>query len=436
MNKRNDTIFALATPIGKSAIAVIRISGQHAFEAINKISSNMPSKANIATLNILINDENIPIDQTITTIYKSPHSYSGEDMVELSIHGGSATISKIIKTLNSFKNLRLAEPGEFTRRAFENNKLDLTQVEAISDLINSETEAQRKQALKQLNGLFSNKIKIWTNKILKILADIEAVIDFSDEDLPKDIIRNVKEQIRNIVAEIKLFLSDNNIGEKIRSGFLIAILGKTNVGKSSFINSVAKRDIAIVTDIPGTTTDAIELFTDFRGLPVKFIDTAGIRKTSNKVEILGVEKSYKTSNIADINLIFIDSIKCIEDFKKFPNQVFVQSMIDIKKKIYSKKHKIYHISSLTGEGIDKLFDRIYKKISTTINITDANVSRERHRDILVKTIKYLNLSLTPKNVDLFCEDIRLSLNEISKISGKIDVEDVLDIIFNDFCIGK
>ena len=435
MNRSKDTIFALATPTGKSALAVIRVSGTRAHSVVNIISSNMPKEHNVATLNNIITKQNEYIDQTITTIFTAPKSYTGEDMVELSIHGSNAVINKIIKTLNSFGGLRLADPGEFTRRAFENNKLDLTQVEAISDLINSETDAQREQSLKQFRGLFSNKIKKWSDRIIKILADIEATIDFSDDNLPDNIIVDVKEQIGNIYKEIDIYLKDGNIGEKIRSGFIIAILGKPNVGKSSFINHVAKRDIAIVTDVPGTTRDAIELFTDFKGYPVKFIDTAGIRDTLNKVEYLGVEKSYQISDSADVNLVFIENSKNIDDFIKFNNIIFVQSKIDINEKIISKQ-TINHISSKTGEGIDSLFEKIYEKITLNNQVDDANVSRERHRIILRNTVKYLKLSLKPKNTDMFAEDIRHSLNEISKISGKKDVEDILDIIFSEFCIGK
>ena len=235
--------------------------------------------------------------------------------------------------------------------------------------------------------------------------------------------------------EIDIYLKDGNIGEKIRSGFIIAILGKPNVGKSSFINNVAKRDVAIVTDVPGTTRDAIELFTDFKGYPVKFFDTAGIRDTLNKIESLGVEKSYQISNTADINLIFIDNNKNIDYFIKFNNKMFVQSKIDVNEKIKSK-HIIHYISSKTGEGIDNLFEKIYEKISLSNQVNDANVSRERHRIILKDTLKYLKLSLEPKNLDIFAEDIRLSLFEISKITGKKDIEEILDIIFSDFCIGK
>ena len=435
MNKREDTIFALATPTGKSAIAVIRISGSEAINVVNKISLNFPKTHKLATLNTIIKNKKDKIDQTITTIFKTPKSYTGENMVELSIHGGAAIINKIIKTLNKFENLRIAEPGEFTRRAFENNKLDLTQVEAISDLVNAETEAQRKQALNHLSGKFSNNINKWADKIKKTLANIEAAIDFTDEDLPNNLILDSKEQIRNISKEIRIFIENNIVGEKIRSGYVVAILGKPNVGKSSFINAIAKRDIAIVTSEPGTTRDAIELFTDLKGFPVKFFDTAGIRKASNQAESLGVSKSYKISHTADVNLVFIENQNDIDDFIKFNNKIYVQSKIDILKKI-SSKQIIYYISSKNGDGIAKLLDKIYTDFLLKNQITDVNISRERHRTILQNTLNFLNKSLEPKGVDIFSEDIRLSLNEISKISGKVDIEDILDIIFSDFCIGK
>ena len=435
MNKNKDTIFALATPIGRSAVAMIRISGSAALKEVDKISLNMPKKHATAKVNTITSGNKEHIDQTITTIFKSPNTYTGEDVVEISSHGGHAVINKIIKALGQSEHLRLAEPGEFTRRAFENNKLDLTQVEAISDLVNSETEAQRKQAISHLSGLFSRKIKKWADIIINNLANIEAAIDFSDQELPKNLTKKVKEQNKNIINDIESYLRDNRIGEKIRSGFVVAILGKTNVGKSSFINNIAQRDLAIVADEPGTTRDAIELFVDLRGLPLKIFDTAGIRQTKNKVEHMGVKKSYLISDIADINLIFLENEDDINRFKKFNNKIFVQSKIDINKKINSKNSHICYISSKTGEGIEGLIDKIYVKLLPSSKI-ETSVSRERHRAILQNTINYLKKSTEIKNIDVVAEDIRLALNEISKISGKKNVEDMLDIIFSDFCIGK
>ena len=435
MKKNKQTIFALSTPSGKSAIAIVRISGMKAFQIIKKISTNMPEKSNQATLNNIINKKKEIIDQTITTFYKSPKSYTGEDMVEISAHGGFAVIKKLLEELNNNIGLRIAEPGEFTKRAFENNKMDLTQVESISDLVNSETDAQRRQALNQLGGVLKKNIQEWTDRILKILADIEASIDFSDEDLPKDLIIRNKEQIRNIYAEISLQLKDNNFGEKIRSGFIVSVLGKPNVGKSSLINSIAKRDLSIVTEEPGTTRDAIELFVDYKGYPMLFFDTAGIRDAESKAEQIGVKKTIEISKNADVNLVLIENISDFSNYKAIKNKIFVQSKIDIFEKI-STNNEIYYISSKNNYGIEALLEEVFKRIVPNISIENISVSRERHRKILNNTLVYLKKSLKPKNIDLLAEDIRLSLNEISKISGKKDVEDILDIIFSDFCIGK
>ena len=435
MGKNKDTIFALATPSGKSAIATIRVSGAKSHEILKKISSKFHKIPNIAKLTNIINEKKEIIDQTITTIYKSPKSYTGEDMVEISTHGSSTVINKTITVLSEFENCRMAEPGEFTRRAFENNKLDLAQVEAISDIVNSETEAQRKQAIQQLSGQFSKKIQNWSDKIIKILANVEASIDFSDEDLPNNLIKICKEQIENTIIDIKKYLDDGNIGEKIRTGFYIAILGKPNVGKSTFLNYIAKRDAAIVTSEPGTTRDAIEIFVEYDGLPIKIIDTAGIREAKNTAEKLGVQKSLEISKISDINLVIIDNVSDIDYFSGYKNKIYIQSKKDINKKINSNK-KIYYISAKNGDGIKELFKVILNKLKYNKNLEEPGVSRERHRNILINTIKYLENSLDYKNTDLFAEDIRLAFNEIIKIYGKKDVEDILDIIFSDFCIGK
>ncbi len=434
MNKNNDTIFALATPLGKSAIAVVRISGVNSFGVIKKLSTNMPLIPNKATLNNIFLEKNMSIDQTITTYFKSPKSYTGEDMVEISIHGGIAVIKKMLSTLGNMDNTRIAEPGEFTRRAFENNKLDLTQVEAIADIVNSETEAQRKQAMRQLDGQLSKKINEFSSRLLKILADVEAVIDFSDEELPKNLILTIKEQIENIIKDIKNYINEGAIGEKIRSGFIVTIIGKPNTGKSSFMNKIAKREMAIVTSEPGTTRDLLELFVDFKGLPIKFYDTAGIRPHKNKAEEIGIQKARNMSNIADLNIVFIENIAEIKEYDSFNNKIFVKSKSDISKSI--NKKNIYNISSINGDGFDKLFKEIYSKINPDNREEDIIVSRERHLEALKQTLICLKKSQNINNFDIFAEEIRVAMREISKITGNIDIEDILEIIFNDFCIGK
>ena len=253
--------------------------------------------------------------------------------------------------------------------------------------------------------------------------------------MPTNLVKRSKEQIKNIYKDINQLINDNSVGEKIRSGFYVSIVGKTNTGKSSFINKIAKRDIAIVTSEPGTTRDIIELFVDLKGLPIKFFDTAGLRLTDNTAEKIGVKKTYQLMEISDVNLIFIEDGSEITEYKNIKNKIYVQSKTDINKKILINE-EIFYISSITGKGIDKLIDRIYSYIEPENSFEDMNVSRERHRSALKKTAKYLKKSMQNKNIDLFAEDIRLSVREISKITGNIDIEDILEIIFSDFCIGK
>jgi len=435
MKKNKDTIYAVSTPLGKSAIALIRISGKKAHVSVKKISKSMPTKANHAKANKLLDNKGKIIDQTITTYFKSPKSYTGEDMVEISLHGGSAVIKKFISVYKQNKDVRQAEPGEFTRRAFENNKLDLIQVEAVGDLINAETENQRKEAYKQLEGGPSIKLKKIHNKIINVLAEAEAIIDFTDEDLPKNIHKKIKEQIQNIIKEIEFYISSSLKNRKIQEGYIVGIVGKTNTGKSSFINYISNREISIVTSAPGTTRDVVQSYLDINGLPVNFYDSAGLRKSMNKIENIGIKKSRNLAENSDLNLVFIEKVSNINDFKKYKNNIFVQSKKDIRKKPIKNK-SVVNISSFSGEGIEILLKNIRKNLTSKKYKEHESVSRERHIYFLNNAKKNLQNSKKNKNYDLFCEDIRMSLNEISKIYGKTDVEDILEIIFNDFCIGK
>ncbi len=435
MRKKQDTIYALSTPPGKSAIAVVRISGSKAYNYIKKMSVSMPTTPNKSTLNKLITHSGDIIDQTITTYYKAPKSFTGEDMIEVSLHGGNAVINKFINIFTKNKCTRLAEPGEFTRRSFENNKLDLTQVEAIADLVNSETEIQRKQAYSQLEGNLTNKTKKIHQELKIVLANIEAIIDFVDEELPDNLLNKIKEQIENICIEIKAILKTKSKGRKIRNGFVVGIIGKTNTGKSSFINNISNQEIAIVTNKPGTTRDVLESYIDLNGLPVRFYDTAGIRKHTNSIEKIGISKSKKISKEADINLVFIEKLSETNDFMYVSNPIYIQSKYDIRKNPITN-NKIRNISSKTDYGIDKLLKIIFNKLNEKNSFENAYISRERHQKCLINTKNFLENSKKNKNYDVFAEDIRLALNEISKIYGNIDIEDILDIIFNDFCIGK
>ena len=331
--------------------------------------------------------------------------------------------------------MRLANPGEFTRRAFENNKLDLTQVEAIADVVNAETEKQRKQAISHLSGYFFKSSKSIYDSLKRALANIEATIDFTEEDLPENIVVEIREQIQNMIGEINKLLKNYKTGISIRDGFLISLLGKPNTGKSSFINAISGRDISIVTDQPGTTRDLIESFIDVSGYPVKFVDTAGIRESLDLVEKIGVEKAHMISKDADINIVFIKNTSDILDFKKIKNKIFVKSKQDVGGEKF-KGRDFYNISSTTNYGIESLLKVIKDKIEKNTPNEKIFISRERHFQCLSSTLSYLNSSKEDKNIDLFAEDIRQALKSLSSLFGSVDIEDILDIIFNDFCIGK
>ena len=435
MSNKDHTIFALSTTYGKSAIAIIRLSGEKSYSCIKKISKNMPKKPNTAVFNEIKDLDGEIIDQTITTFFKAPKSFTGEDVVELAVHGGPAVIKKVLNLLEKTKGMKSASPGEFTKRAFENNKLDLTQVEAIADVVNAETEMQRKQAISHLSGYFFIEIKEIFESLKKILANIEAVIDFSEEDLPENLLLEIKEQIRNIVRRIEKITRGSSLGISIRNGFLVALLGKPNSGKSSFINKVSGRDVSIVTNKPGTTRDLIESFVDVFGFPVRFVDTAGIRKSDNVVEKIGVERAIAISKEADVNIVFIENIKEISHFKEVKNSIIVRSKQDINGGKFKNKY-FYNISSKNNYGIKEVLKILSHKITEKLPNEDISISRERHKTCLKNVIDQLKNSYEEKNVDMFAEDIRQSVKIMSSLFGSVDIEDILDIIFSDFCIGK
>ena len=435
MNK--ETIYALSTPYGKSAIAVFRVSGPNCIDIIKKHTDiKKLNRSQQTHTNFYIDKKNKKILDKVVAVYlRSPKSYTGEDMLEISTHGSRAIIKGFIEVFTKTKLCRLADAGEFTRRGFENNKFDLLQTEAISDLINAETEEQKEQAVKQLDGGLSKKIKYFEDQIKKILANTEAIIDFSDDEVPKNIEKKIKEQTKNIIKDINNFIKDDKYGERIRSGFYVTLIGKTNIGKSSLINYLAKRDVSIVTKTPGTTRDLIEIGFDLWGLPVFFIDTAGIRKSKNNIENIGIKRAIEMGKKSAVNIVFIEKLSEVEKYNNmFDNNIFVQSKSDINKKLIKLK-KIIKISSKSGYGIQNMLKKIHIRISRKTP-KNSLVSRERHRNILKECLKTLDKSRKISNIDLVSEEIRKSLNIISKITGKTDINEILDIIFKEFCIGK
>ncbi len=428
MKPFKETIFALATQRGKSGIAVFRVSGNSSHKIIKSISSKKKFKTNFATLNNLLDGKNI-IDKTLTTFFKSPKSYTGEDMVEISCHGSISVINKITKTLLK-KQIRLAEPGEFTKRALMNDKLSVLEAETINDLVNAETENQRKTAIGNLSGNLDKLVNEISNKQKKLLADIEAIIDFADEDLPKKIYNSIREQNKNIYKQIENIIKKSSLSRQIHNGFTITIIGKPNTGKSSFINYINNKEVSIVTNIPGTTTDLVSSTIDIQGDKYTFIDTAGIRKYKNLIEKIGIERSLESAKKSDLNIVFLKNNEK-KNYSKIKSKIFVKSKYDTNKKKFSGVHSI---SSVSGYGIENLIKTISSKLKKK-PIFGPVFSRERHMESLNKSLVLLK-SLNLKEIDIAAENVRRSIIYIDGINQKFDIEKILDIIFSDFCIGK
>ena len=443
------TIFALSTGNSKSGIAVIRITGEETKNILSKIYKKRLPEPRIATLAKICDFENNEIiDQGLIIWFPGPDSFTGEDLLELHIHGSKAVISAVLSTLSKFDNCRLAEPGEFTKLAFENGKLNLLDVEALSDLISSETEIQRRQALKILSGDATKKYTDLRNRLLKILSNIEAKIDFPEEDLPENILKNIKKETNDIINLINDILNDGRTGEKIRDGFKISILGPTNAGKSTLLNYLSKREVAIVSNIEGTTRDLIEVSLNLDGYPVIVTDTAGLRETSDEIERRGVELALKSAKKADLKVILLDAknpyFSTFLDDISDENSILVLNKSDLvggTTELDSSNLKKHILISLKEEfNLDNLINEIKKRLKEKFLINDnVLISRERHRLNLEKCIHHLNVFLKNNSINEFdkaAEDIRIATRYLGKVVGDVDVEEVLGKIFSDFCIGK
>lgn len=442
------TIYALSTGPGISGIAVIRVSGKNTAEVVKQLTKSELPLPRVATLKKFNkNGEKELIDEGVTIWFPAPNSYTGEDLAEFHVHGSRAVIKAMHLAISKIKNCRLAEPGEFTKRAFQNGRINLLKAESIADLISSETEIQRKQALKIMSGKSSDKFNSWREKLLKILSHIEAKIDFPDEDLPKNIIKEIQETSRNVLKEIKKTLDDQKVGERIREGFKIAIVGPTNAGKSSLLNYLSKRDIAIVSEIAGTTRDVIETHLNLDGYPVIVSDTAGIRSSKNEIERKGIKIALKRAVDADLRLVIVSAknvdISAILKELLTKNAILIVNKSDlIKGKLNSKFKKYEHvlISIKKDLNVNKLVTKIKSKIKNNFTTTeDILITRERHRQNLINCVHHLEKFQKKKSVldfDKAAEDLRLATRHLGMIVGKVDVEELLGTIFNDFCIGK
>jgi tRNA modification GTPase len=431
MSKYKNTIYALSTPTGKSAIAVIRISGDQSLKILKKISLIKKITPNKIKLTLLKFKKEI-IDQVLVVFFKKPNSFTGEEMVEINCHGSIAIITKISKILEDL-GIRLAEPGEFTRRSLMNDKLDLLQTEGLADLINSETEKQRSMAISGLSGKLSNFINETNKQLKQMLANTEALIDFSDEDLPKNILNKILEQNKNTIKKIEKEIINSKISKTIRDGFVVSLVGKPNTGKSSFINYISKKEISIVTNIPGTTTDAVTSTTDIDGYKFTFVDTAGLRKHKNKIEEIGIKKTKEIILSSNLSLVFLEKNE-INKYFEIKNKMFVKSKLD-KKRVIRVEKNIINISSVTGEGVKKLLKKITKKLIKNQK-NEPIFSRERHLNIMKRVLHELRTIKSKDTLDIIAFKLREALRISLEINQKFDIEDVLDIIFKDFCIGK
>jgi len=438
-------IYALSSGRGPSGIAIIRVSGKDTLGIAELISKkkNLKSKE-INFCKFYDPSNNNLIDEGLLLLFPAPNSFTGDHLAEFHIHGSNAVVACFLKVLSEQDNSRLAEPGEFTKMAFQNDKIDLIEAESIGDLIHAETELQRQQAIKLVQGNASNYYNKLREKLIKSLAYIEAKIDFAEDDLPYSILKDVHKSIKDVHNDIKKILEDHKVGEKIRDGFRVSIIGEVNAGKSSLLNLLSKRDVAIVSEEEGTTRDVIETYLNIDGYPVILADTAGIRDSKNEVEKKGILLAINKSKESDLNIILIDNSSKQTDIK-VQNLINESSIIVLNKSDINSTHnsnfkEALLVSVQNNKNIDKLIDKIKDKLSKKF-MTSNNVlvTRERHREKLTACLKEIDNFLKKdlnKDIEIAAEDLRIATRHLGGIVGKVDVEEILGSIFKDFCIGK
>tara|TARA_B110000285_G_C15132519_1_gene624633 strand:- start:2265 stop:3587 length:1323 start_codon:yes stop_codon:yes gene_type:complete len=438
-------IYALSSGRGPSGIAIIRLSGKETFKIVETITKkkHLGSKSTNLCKFYDPSNNNL-IDEGLLLIFPAPNSFTGDDLAEFHVHGSNAVIEYFLKVLSQQSDSRLAEPGEFTKIAFQNNKVDLIKAESIGDLIYAETELQRQQAIKLVQGIASNYYNNLREKLIRSLAYIEARIDFAEEDLPDNVLKEVNKSIREVHTNIKEILEDHKIGEKIRDGFKISITGEVNAGKSSLLNLLSKRDVAIVSEEEGTTRDVIEVYLNIDGYPVILADTAGIRDAKNEVEKKGILLAINKSKEADLNIILIDNCSKQVNFKLKnlinDDSIIVLNKSDINNKLNHNFKEAILISVKKNKNIDQLINKIKDKLSKKfIKFDNVLVTRERHRQKLTSCLKEIDNFLKKdqnKDIEIAAEDLRIATRHLGAIVGKVDVEEILGSIFKDFCIGK
>ena len=421
-----DTIFALASARGKAGVAVIRISGDGAFGALAQFCKPVHQRG---VRNLVI--DGTLLDQALVLTFEGPNSFTGEDVVELHLHGSPAIVNAVLTALSSFKDLRTAEPGEFTRRALENERLDLARVEGLADLIEAETEAQRRQAISIFAGALGEKAESWRTRLIRAAALIEATIDFADEEVPVDVSPEVSALLNEVARELSTEAAGYKAAERIRDGFEVAIVGPPNVGKSTLLNALAGRKAALTSEIAGTTRDVIEVRMDLSGLPVTFLDTAGIRQTDDEIEGLGIALAKKRAEQADLRLLLLPSFSAKPEIEVRQDDILVVPKSDL---------GIGDVSAVTGEGLDELVIRITDALQERASLAGVAV-RNRHRVAIERAVSSLGIAQdrlrnAPEMGELAAEDLRTAIRALDSLVGRVDVENLLDEIFSSFCIGK
>ncbi|MBO6518823.1 MAG: tRNA uridine-5-carboxymethylaminomethyl(34) synthesis GTPase MnmE [Rhodospirillales bacterium] len=446
------TIFALASAPGRAGIAVVRVSGPRAGHAVLALAPDLGSLPlpRLATRAVLYAPESISasgdrdkIDEALVLWFPGPASFTGEDVAEFHIHGGHAVLDSLITSLSGLEGLTPAGPGEFSRRAFENGKMDLTAVEAIADLVDAETSAQRRQALAQMGGALAARYDGWRERLVKSMAFAEASIDFAEEDIPDDLARQSIEALKALADEIDLHLADDGIGERIRDGFRIALTGAPNVGKSSLLNALAKRDVAIVSDIAGTTRDVIEVPLDLGGYAATLVDTAGLRDSDDAIEQEGVRRARDQAAAADLRLHLFEPGGAPPDVDADEGTLLVQNKSDLVTEDAEAPKGVIRISARTGNGLSILIGEMTARIREQVShraAASAPLTRARHRTALEECRAALRRAIASAGAgadeEMMAEDMRVAAQALGRITGRVDVEELLDRIFRDFCIGK
>jgi len=440
-----DTIFALSTARGRSAIGVIRVSGPRATAALAALAPRARPQPRIAVLARLRDPATgEPIDDALALWFPAPKSETGEDVVELQVHGGRAVIAGVLDALASLPGFRPAEPGEFTKRAFLNGKVDLTAAEGLLDLVDAETAAQRRQALRQMEGGLAALYEDWRGRLIRALAHLEADIDFADEDLQRDVAVEAMAALQKLAAEIRVHLSDRRRGEVLREGLSVAILGAPNVGKSSLMNALTRRETAIVSSIAGTTRDIVEARMDLGGYPILLADTAGLREVagdSDPIEREGIRRALARAENADLRiLVFVAG--CAPDLAiaelAGADSVLVGNKADLlAAAVISEPSSALLVSARTGQGLDALRARLLTEAEARMGTGDTPaITRARHRSALNECVASLARAEKAQLADLVAEDVRLAVRALGRITGRVEVDDLLDVIFREFCIGK